>query len=314
MIYTLPPLPYAADALEPRMSQETIEYHYGKHLQTYIDNLNRLIAGTPYEKMPLEKIIITAGGPLYNNAAQVWNHTFFFNSLTPEPELIPLELADYFIRDFGSVENFKEKFKKAAVEVFGSGWAWLAQDKDGRLHIIQESNAGNPLRAGYKPLLTIDVWEHAYYIDYRNRRAAFVDSCWDLISWKKVLKRMHEPSPAARVADLAEGTSGAAGASRSGKAEAGGAGAAGAVVVAVAETDREGLTEAIAEAVIEDEEADKAEAAQCYICVICGWVYDPAEGDPESGIAPGTPFKDIPEDWVCPACGVGKKDFDPWNG
>lgn len=309
MIYTLPPLPYAADALEPRMSQETIEYHYGKHLQTYIDNLNRLIAGTPYEKMPLEKIIITAGGPLYNNAAQVWNHTFFFNSLTPEPELIPLELADYFIRDFGSVENFKEKFKKAAVEVFGSGWAWLAQDKDGRLHIIQESNAGNPLRAGYKPLLTIDVWEHAYYIDYRNRRVAFVDSCWDLISWKKVLKRMHEPSPAAKVADLAEGTSEAAGASRSGKAEAGGAGAAGAVVVAVAETDREGLTETIAEAVIEDEEA-----AQCYICVICGWVYDPAEGDPESGIAPGTPFKDIPEDWVCPACGVGKKDFDPWNG
>ena len=318
MIYTLPPLPYAPDALEPRMSKETIDYHYGKHLQTYIDNLNRLIAGTHYEHMPLEKIIITSDGPLFNNAAQVWNHTFFFDSLTPEPELIPLELADYFIRDFGSEENFKEKFKNAAVGVFGSGWAWLAQDKDGRLHIIQESNAGNPLRAGFKPLLTIDVWEHAYYIDYRNRRAAFVDSCWDLISWKKVLKRMHEPSAAARIADLAEA---GAEASRSGKA----AGAEAETKVAVAaEVSREGLTEAIAEAIIVDEEADEAEAlaeaadakeaAQCYICITCGWIYDPAEGDPESGIAPGTPFKDIPEDWVCPACGVGKELFEPWNG
>lgn len=300
MLYTLPPLPYATDALEPRMSQETIEYHYGKHLQTYIDNLNRLIAGTAYEEMPLEQIILTTSGPLFNNAAQVWNHTFFFDSLTPEPELIPLELADYLIRDFGSVETFKEKFKKAAVEVFGSGWAWLAQDKDGRLHIIQESNAGNPLRAGYKPLLTIDVWEHAYYIDYRNRRAEFVNSCWDLISWKKVLKRMHEPSPAAKIADLAE-------------AHGGKASATGEEVAAFAETDRQGLTEAIAEAVIEDEDEDESDS-QTYICIICGWIYDPVEGDPESGIAPGTPFADIPEDWVCPACGVGKKDFEVWNG
>lgn len=239
MIYTLPPLPYAPDALVPRMSQETIDYHYGKHLQTYIDNLNRLVAGTPYENMSLENIILTATGPLFNNAAQVWNHTFFFNSLTPDPEPMPLELKDYLIRDFGSVETFKEKFKKAATDVFGSGWAWLAQDDKGRLHIIQESNAGNPMRAGFKPLLTIDVWEHAYYIDYRNKRAAFIDSCWDLIDWKKVTARLHEPSPGAKIIDLSE------------------------EVTVVAETTREGLTDEIAEAIEEDEEDD-------WTCPACG--------------------------------------------
>lgn len=282
MIYALPPLPYATDALEPKMSRETIEYHYGKHLQTYIDNLNRLIDGTPYEDVPLETLILTATGPLFNNAAQVWNHTFFFNTLTPKPEPMPLELKDYLIKDFGSVEVFKEKFKKAAVEIFGSGWAWLAQDPEGKLHIIQESNAGNPLRAGYKPLMTIDVWEHAYYIDYRNRRAAFVDNCWELIDWNKVVERMHGPSPAAKVADMYED------------------------VTVVAETSRNGLTEAIADAIEEDEEA-----LQRYVCIPCGWIYDPVEGDPDSGIAPGTPFKDIPDDWTCPACGVGKEYFEP---
>lgn len=282
MIYALPPLPYATDALEPRMSRETIEYHYGKHLQTYIDNLNRLIDGTPYADVPLETLILTATGPLFNNAAQVWNHTFFFNTLTPKPEPMPLELKDYLIRDFGSVEVFKEKFKKAAVEIFGSGWAWLAQDPEGKLHIIQESNAGNPLRAGYKPLMSIDVWEHAYYIDYRNRRAAFVDNCWELIDWNKVVERMHGPSPAAKVADMYED------------------------VTVVAETSRDGLTEAIADAIEEDEEA-----LQRYVCIPCGWIYDPVEGDPDSGIAPGTPFKDIPDDWTCPACGVGKEYFKP---
>lgn len=282
MIYALPPLPYATDALEPRMSRETIEYHYGKHLQTYIDNLNSLIDGTPYADVPLETLILTATGPLFNNAAQVWNHIFFFNTLTPKPEPMPLELKDYLIRDFGSVEVFKEKFKKAAVEIFGSGWAWLAQDPEGKLHIIQESNAGNPLRAGYKPLMTIDVWEHAYYIDYRNRRAAFVDNCWELIDWNKVVERMHGPSPAAKVADMYED------------------------VTVVAETSRNGLTEAIADAIEEDEEA-----LQRYVCIPCGWIYDPVEGDPDSGIAPGTPFKDIPDDWTCPACGVGKEYFEP---
>ena len=282
MIYALPPLPYATDALEPRMSRETIEYHYGKHLQTYIDNLNRLIDGTPYADVPLETLILTATGPLFNNAAQVWNHTFFFNTLTPKPEPMPLELKDYLIRDFGSVEVFKEKFKKAAAGIFGSGWAWLAQDPEGKLLIIQESNAGNPLRAGYKPLMTIDVWEHAYYIDYRNRRAAFVDNCWELIDWNKVVERMHGPSPAAKVADMYED------------------------VTVVAETSRDGLTEAIADAIEEDEEA-----LQRYVCIPCGWIYDPVEGDPDSGIAPGTPFKDIPDDWTCPACGVGKEYFKP---
>lgn len=277
MIYTLPPLPYAPDALEPKMSQETIEYHYGKHLQTYIDNLNRLCEGTPYAEMSLEDIILTASGPVFNNAAQVWNHTFFFNSLTPKPEPMPLELKDYLIRDFGSVEIFKEKFKKAATDIFGSGWAWLAQDGDGKLHIIQESNAGNPMRAGLKPLVTIDVWEHAYYIDYRNRRAAFVDNCWELIDWKKVVERMHETDP-----KYIEET------------------------VVVAETTRDGFTEMMAEAIMEDEKD-----MQKYVCVTCGWVYDPEEGDPENGIDPGTPFKDLPADWTCPACGVGKEYFEP---
>lgn len=186
MIFTLPPLPYAMDALEPYMSQETLEYHYGKHLLTYVDNLNRLIEGTPYEDMTLDEIVLSSTGPVYNNAAQVWNHTFFFHSLTPDPSPMPEDLEKAIVRDFGSVAGFKEKFKTAATGIFGSGWAWLAQDNDGRLHIIQESNAGNPMRAGYKPLLTVDVWEHAYYIDYRNRRAEFLDKCWNLIDWKKV--------------------------------------------------------------------------------------------------------------------------------
>ena len=277
MIYTLPPLPYAQDALEPRMSQETIEYHYGKHLQTYIDNLNNLILGTPYEDMPLEAIIASASGPVFNNAAQVWNHVFFFNTLSPAKKEMPLELKDFLIRDFGSVETFKEEFKKAAVSLFGSGWAWLAQDPEGRLHIIQESNAGNPLCKGWKPLMLMDVWEHAYYIDYRNRRAAFVDSCWDLIDWDVVVQRLNEPLPV----EVSE-------------------------TVVIAGTDRDGVTEAMAEAIIADE-ADM----QRYVCITCGWVYDPVEGDPEGGIAPGTPFSEIPEGWTCPACGVGKEYFEP---
>ena len=277
MIYTLPPLPYAWDALEPRMSQETIEYHYGKHLQTYIDNLNDLIPGTPYEEMPLEGIVVSASGPIFNNAAQVWNHVFFFNTLSPAKKDMPLELKDYLIRDFGSVETFKEEFRKAAVSLFGSGWVWLAQDPEGRLHIITESNAGNPLCRGWKPLMVMDVWEHAYYIDYRNRRAAFVDSCWDLIDWDVVTQRLDEPLPV----EVSE-------------------------TVVIAGTDRDGVTEAMAEAIIADE-ADM----QRYVCITCGWVYDPVEGDPEGEIAPGTPFSEIPEGWTCPACGVGKEYFEP---
>lgn len=279
MIYTLPPLPYASDALEPRISKETVEYHYGKHLQTYIDNLNNLIAGTPYEEMQIETLIMTTSGPVFNNAAQVWNHVFYFNSLSPVQVSMPLELKDYLIRDFGSVDNFKEMFKKAAAGVFGSGWAWLAQDAEGKLVIIQESNAGNPMRNGFKPLLTIDVWEHAYYIDYRNRRAEYIDRCWELINWDKVVKRMHSDLPSA-VTDVE--------------------------TVMVAETTRDGVTEAIAEAIMEDEKDMRK-----YVCVTCGWIYDPEEGDPENGVAPGTPFSELPEGWTCPACGVGKEYFEP---
>ena len=265
MIFTLPPLPYAIDALEPTMSQQTIEYHYGKHLQTYVDNLNRLTEGTPYSDATLE------------HAAQVWNHTFFFNTLTPEPVRIPSELEFALTRDFGSIEEFKTRFKKAAIEIFGSGWAWLAQDNGGTLHIIKESNAGNPMRAGYRPLMTIDVWEHAYYIDYRNRRGEFIDKCWSLINWKKVAERMHEDLLIAHITDISETWT------------------ANTVEIAVEE---ERLTEKTRK------NMDK------YVCIPCGWVYDPEEGDPENGVAPGTPFEEIPDEWLCPACGVGKEYFE----
>ena len=277
MIFILPPLPYAMDALEPIMSEETLEYHYGKHLQTYVDNLNRLLEGTPHAEVSLEEIILSSTGPVFNNAAQVWNHTFFFNSLTPEQKPMPEVLEEALIKDFGSVKAFEEQFKKAAAGIFGSGWAWLAQDRNGKLHIIQESNAGNPMRAGFKPLLTIDVWEHAYYIDYRNKRAEFVNRCWELFDWNEVLKRMHAPAFQA-----------------------------GDTVGVVTETTKEGVTEAMADAIMEDEKDMRK-----YVCVTCGWVYEPAEGDPENGIPPGTPFSDLPDDWTCPACGVGKEYFEP---
>lgn len=277
MIFTLPPLPYAIDALEPTMSQQTIEYHYGKHLQTYVDNLNRLTEGTPYSDATLEHLILTTSGPIFDNAAQVWNHTFFFNTLTPEPVRIPSELEFALTRDFGSIEEFKTRFKKAAIELFGSGWAWLAQDNGGTLHIIKESNAGNPMRAGYRPLMTIDVWEHAYYIDYRNRRGEFIDKCWSLINWKKVAERMHEDLLIAHITDISETWT------------------ANTVEIAVEE---EILTE------------KTRKKMDRYVCIPCGWVYDPEEGDPENGVAPGTPFEEIPDEWLCPACGVGKEYFE----
>lgn len=277
MIFTLPPLPYAIDALEPTMSQQTIEYHYGKHLQTYVDNLNRLTEGTPHSDATLEHLILTTSGPIFDNAAQVWNHTFFFDTLTPEPVRIPSELEFALTRDFGSIEEFKTRFKKAAIEIFGSGWAWLAQDNGGTLHIIKESNAGNPMRAGYKPLMTIDVWEHAYYIDYRNRRGEFIDKCWSLINWKKVAERMHEDLLIAHITDISETWT------------------ANTVEIAVEE---EILTE------------KTRKKMDRYVCIPCGWVYDPEEGDPENGVAPGTPFEEIPDEWLCPACGVGKDYFE----
>lgn len=191
MVFDLPPLPYEMNALEPYISTTTMEFHYGKHHRAYIDNLNKLIKGTEFENMPLEKIVKeTAGKPeftgIFNNAAQAWNHDFFWKSMTPNGGGLPSgELAEKINRDFGSYENFRQEFKNAATTQFGSGWAWLAE-KDGKLQVVKTSNADTPLAHGLKPLITVDVWEHAYYLDYQNRRADFVDAYLDhLVNWKK---------------------------------------------------------------------------------------------------------------------------------
>jgi superoxide dismutase, Fe-Mn family len=187
MEHKLPDLPYAKDALAPHISAETLEYHYGKHHKTYVDNLNRLIVGTEFEKSPLDEIVRKASGGIFNNAAQIWNHSFYWNCLSPQGGGEPGgDLARALSADFGSLAQFKEKFTSAAVTLFGSGWAWLVKNPDGKLAIEAVSNAGNPLRDGKKPLLTCDVWEHAYYIDYRNARAKYVEAYWNLVNWKFV--------------------------------------------------------------------------------------------------------------------------------
>lgn len=184
MTYTQPQLPYASDSLAPAISQETIDFHYGKHEKAYIDNLNKLIKGTEFDNEDLEEVIRRADGPLFNNASQAWNHIFYFFSFSPDGGGEPSgELADAIRRDFGSFEKFKEEFEKAGVSLFGSGWVWLSRDQDGRLFISQEPNAGNPLRKGLTPLLTFDVWEHAYYLDYQNRRKDALERLWDIIDW-----------------------------------------------------------------------------------------------------------------------------------
>jgi len=190
MTYEQPTLPYAHDALEPVISKETIEYHYGKHEKAYIDNLNRLIKGTEYEDMELEEIIQTAKGPLYNNASQAWNHIFYFFTFAPNSGGEPSgELRKAIDRDFGSFDKFKEAFVEAGAGLFGSGWVWLSSDEDGKLFITQGPNAENPLTKGLNPLLTFDVWEHAYYIDYRNSRADYLKKLWDIIDWDVVESR-----------------------------------------------------------------------------------------------------------------------------
>lgn len=194
MKHEMPMLPYAPSALAPRMSEETIAYHYGKHLQTYIDNLNRLIAGTLYEEMELEEIVCKASGPVYNNAAQVWNHTFFFDSLTPHPVPMPASVAEVVSSVFGSVDAFKQEMLDAATGLFGSGWVWLTANERCELSVTTGANAECPLAEGRIPLLTIDVWEHAYYIDYRNRRAEYLKNLWELIDWSKVEARMKQTS------------------------------------------------------------------------------------------------------------------------
>ncbi|HYE36383.1 superoxide dismutase [Fe] [Methylocaldum sp.] len=189
MTHELPPLPYAKNALEPHISAETLEYHYGKHHQTYVTNLNNLIGGTEYENLPLEDIIRKSSGGIFNNAAQVWNHTFYWNSLKPNGGGEPAgALADAINKAFGSFDKFKEEFNKCAVGTFGSGWAWLVKNADGGLAIVSTSNAGCPLTTGQMPLLTCDVWEHAYYIDYRNARPKYVEAFWNLVNWDFVEK------------------------------------------------------------------------------------------------------------------------------
>ena len=190
MKFTLPELPYAHNALEPIISERTISFHYGKHHQTYVNNLNGLVVGTEFENSDLEAIVKKSEGPVFNNAAQIWNHTFYFLSLTPDKGSVPNDkLLKAINIGWDSLENFKVEFNKAAVSVFGSGWAWLVKDGEGKLSIVKESNAGNPLTRGLTPLLTFDVWEHAYYLDYQNRRADYVAALWDLVDWKLVSDR-----------------------------------------------------------------------------------------------------------------------------
>ncbi len=179
MNYNQPELPYAIDALEPAISARTIEFHYGKHEKAYIDNLNRLIKGTEFEDMELEEVIAHAKGPLFNNASQAWNHIFYFFSFSPEGRREPQgDLRKAIDRDFGSFEKFKEAFVDAGVGLFGSGWVWLSRDQQGKLLITQGPNASNPITEGLTPLLTFDVWEHAYYLDYQNRRADALRQLW----------------------------------------------------------------------------------------------------------------------------------------
>jgi Fe-Mn family superoxide dismutase len=184
MEHKLPALPYAMDALAPTISRETLEYHYGKHHQAYVTNLNNLIPGTEFEKMTLEEIVTKSSGGIFNNAAQVWNHTFYWNCMAPNKGGEPTgKLADAIKSTFGSFDEFKKQFSQKAVTTFGSGWAWLVRNKDGKLSIESTGNAGCPLTAGQKALLTCDVWEHAYYIDYRNARPKYVESFWNLVNW-----------------------------------------------------------------------------------------------------------------------------------
>lgn len=191
MAYELPPLPYAMDALEPFISKRTLEFHYGKHHQAYVNNLNNLVPGTEFEGKSLEDIIKNSSGGVFNNGAQVWNHTFYWNCLAPNAGGAPTgTVEDAIVESFGSFDGFNDQFSKAAATLFGSGWAWLVKTSSGKLEIIQESNAGNPLKDGHTPLLTCDVWEHAYYIDKQNRRPDYISDFWNLVNWNAVKERL----------------------------------------------------------------------------------------------------------------------------
>ncbi len=192
MAFELPELPYSNDALAPHISAETIEYHYGKHHNAYVTKLNGMIGGTEFENASLEDIIQKAPeGGLFNNAAQVWNHTFYWNCLSPNGGGAPTGALESAIQaSFGSFDDFKSKFTDKAATTFGSGWAWLVKNKDGKLEIISTSNAGCPIRDGVTPLLTCDVWEHAYYVDYRNARPKYIEAFWNLVNWDFVSQNL----------------------------------------------------------------------------------------------------------------------------
>lgn len=184
MKFTQPKLPYSPDALAPVISQTTIEYHYGKHEKAYIDTLNALIKDTPFADMSLEKIICESDGKLFNQASQAWNHIFYFFQFSPEGQKEPGgELRKAIDRDFGSFDEFKRRFEEAGASLFGSGWVWLSSDTSGKLFITQGGNAGNPMTENLKPIMTFDVWEHAYYLDYQNRRAEYISRLWDIVDW-----------------------------------------------------------------------------------------------------------------------------------
>ena len=190
MKFTQPKLPYTPDALAPVISQNTIEYHYGKHEKTYIDNLNSLIEGSEYQDMSLEDIIVKSDGKIFNNASQAWNHIFYFFQFAPDGLKEPGgDLRKKIEEQFGSLDEFKKKFEEAGATLFGSGWVWLSTDRNGKLFITQGSNASNPLTQGLQPLLTFDVWEHAYYLDYQNRRADYLHKLWDIVDWSVIEMR-----------------------------------------------------------------------------------------------------------------------------
>jgi Fe-Mn family superoxide dismutase len=191
MVFNLPPLPYATNALEPVISEKTISFHYGKHHLAYVNNLNNLIKGTRFEALELEQIIREADGAIFNNAAQVWNHTFFWESMSKGATTLGLTLMTAINDEFGSLDKFIEQFTEAATKLFGSGWVWLVVDDSKKLKIMQTSNAANPMTEGYIPILTLDVWEHAYYLDYHNRRPDFIKAFWGIVDWERVSARFN---------------------------------------------------------------------------------------------------------------------------
>lgn len=190
MSFELPKLNYGLDALEPFISKQTMEFHYGKHHQAYVNNLNNLIVGTEFENATLEEIVLKSSAGIFNNAAQVWNHTFYFNQFSKDGCNEPRdEMKAAIEKAFGSFDAFKEQFTKASVTLFGSGWAWLVANSDGGLEIVQTSNAANPITQGKKPIMTCDVWEHAYYLDKQNLRPKYVEDFWQIVDWKIIAER-----------------------------------------------------------------------------------------------------------------------------